>query len=71
MFISSAIYFLLHYDEWDRFVAPPRHKFVTGATLLQLRAYMKRKRYKKGVSNMSRKTKETKNSRYYGYIRMD
>ena len=28
--------YLLHCDEWDRFVAPPRHKFVTGATLLQL-----------------------------------
>jgi hypothetical protein len=25
-----------NYDEWDRFVAPPRHKFVTGAALLQL-----------------------------------
>jgi hypothetical protein len=23
-------------DEWDRVVALPRHKFVTGATLLQL-----------------------------------
>jgi hypothetical protein len=28
--------FLLHCDEWDRVVALPRHKFVTGATLLQL-----------------------------------
>jgi hypothetical protein len=27
---------LLHCDEWDRNVALPRHKFVTGATLLQL-----------------------------------
>ena len=27
---------LLHCDEWDRVVALPRHKFVTGATLLQL-----------------------------------
>ena len=27
---------LLHCDKWDRFVALPRHKFVTGATLLQL-----------------------------------
>ena len=27
---------LLHCDEWDRAVALPRHKFVTGATLLQL-----------------------------------
>jgi hypothetical protein len=27
--------FLLHCDEWDRVVALPRHKFVTGATLLQ------------------------------------
>jgi hypothetical protein len=36
LYVSTAIYFLLHRDEWDRFVAPPRHKFVTGATLLQL-----------------------------------
>jgi hypothetical protein len=35
-YVSTAIYFLFHCDEWDRFVAPPRHKFVTGATLLQL-----------------------------------
>jgi len=35
-YVSAAIYFLLHCDEWDRFVASPRHKFVTGATLLQL-----------------------------------
>ena len=27
---------LLHCDEWGRFVAPSKHKFVTGATLLQL-----------------------------------
>jgi hypothetical protein len=31
-----ATFFLLHCDEWDRVVALPRHKFVTGATLLQL-----------------------------------
>ena len=30
------LFFLLHCNEWDRFVALPRHKFVTGATLLQL-----------------------------------
>ena len=35
-YVSTAIYFLLHCDEWDHFVAPLRHKFVTGATLLQL-----------------------------------
>ena len=35
-YVSTAIYVLLHCDEWDRFVAPPRHMFVTGATLLQL-----------------------------------
>jgi hypothetical protein len=35
-YVSTAIYFLLHCDEWGHFVAPPRHKFVTGATLLQL-----------------------------------
>ena len=31
------LFLLLHCDEWDRVVALPRHKFVTGATLLQLR----------------------------------
>ena len=35
-FVSTATFFLLHCDEWDRVVALPRHKFVTGATLLQL-----------------------------------
>ena len=30
------LFFLLHCDEWDRVVALPRNKFVTGATLLQL-----------------------------------
>jgi hypothetical protein len=34
------LFFLLHCDEWDRVVALPRHKFVTGATLLQLRLPM-------------------------------
>ena len=34
--LLTAIYFLLHWDEWDRFVVPLKHKFVTGATLLQL-----------------------------------
>ena len=33
------IFFLLHCDEWDRVVALPRHKFVTGATLLQLATF--------------------------------
>jgi hypothetical protein len=33
---TTATFFLLHCDEWDRVVALPRHKFVTGATLLQL-----------------------------------
>ena len=33
------LFFLLHCDEWDRVVALPRHKFVTGATLLQLMGY--------------------------------
>jgi uncharacterized protein YmfQ (DUF2313 family) len=36
-YVSNATFFLLHCDEWDRVVALPRHKFVTGATLLQLR----------------------------------
>jgi uncharacterized protein YmfQ (DUF2313 family) len=33
--VSTATFFFLHCDEWDRVVALPRHKFVTGATLLQ------------------------------------
>ena len=36
MFQLQLFFFLLHCDEWDRVVALPRHKFVTGATLLQL-----------------------------------
>ena len=35
-YVSTATFFLLHCDEWDRVVALPRHKFVTGATLLRL-----------------------------------
>ena len=35
-YVSTATFFLLHCDEWDRVVALPRYKFVTGATLLQL-----------------------------------
>ena len=35
-YVSTATFFLLHCDEWDRVAALPRHKFVTGATLLQL-----------------------------------
>ena len=35
-YVSTANFFLLHCDEWDRVVALPRNKFVTGATLLQL-----------------------------------
>jgi hypothetical protein len=35
-YVSTATFILLHCDEWDRIVALPRHKFVTGATLLQL-----------------------------------
>ena len=35
-YVSTATFFLLHCDEWYRVVALPRHKFVTGATLLQL-----------------------------------
>jgi hypothetical protein len=39
-YVSTATFFLLHCDEWDRVVALPRHKFVTGATLLQLGYYV-------------------------------
>ena len=35
-YVSTATFILLHCDEWDRVVALSRHKFVTGATLLQL-----------------------------------
>ena len=35
-YVSTATFYLLHCDEWDRVVALPRHKIVTGATLLQL-----------------------------------
>jgi hypothetical protein len=35
-YISTATFCLLHCDEWDRVVALPKHRFVTGATLLQL-----------------------------------
>jgi hypothetical protein len=35
-YVSTATFCLLHCDEWDCVVALPRHKFVTGATLLQL-----------------------------------
>ena len=33
------LFFLLHCNEWNHVVALPRHKFVTGATLLQLDFY--------------------------------
>jgi hypothetical protein len=39
-YVSTATFFLLHCDEWDHVVALPRHKFVTGATLLQLGRHM-------------------------------
>jgi hypothetical protein len=39
-YVSTATFILLHCDEWDRVVALPRHKFVTGATLLQLLHYV-------------------------------
>ena len=42
-YVSTATFFLLHCDEWDRVVALPRHKFVTGATLLQLMLHRKPK----------------------------
>jgi len=40
-YVSTATFFLLHCDQWDRVVALPRHKFVTGATLLQLGVWSK------------------------------
>ena len=41
-YVSTANFLLLHCDEWDRVVALPRHKFVTGATLLQLALSMRK-----------------------------
>ena len=41
-YVSTATFFLLHCDEWDRVVALPRHKFVTGATLLQLTQHVQK-----------------------------
>ena len=38
-YASTATFLWLHCDEWDRVVALPRQKFVTGATLLQLDIY--------------------------------
>jgi hypothetical protein len=35
-YVSTGTFVFLHCDEWDRVVALPRHKFVTGATLVQL-----------------------------------
>ena len=46
-YVSTATFFLLHCDEWDRVVALPRHKFVTGATLLQLGLGASEKKKKK------------------------
>jgi hypothetical protein len=46
------LFFLLHCDEWDRVVALSRHKFVTGATLLQLG---QTKDYKIGICCFSAK----------------
>ena len=40
-YVSIATFCLLNCDEWDRVVALPRHKFVTGATLLQLAVTVK------------------------------
>ena len=43
-YVSIGTFVLLHCDEWDRVVALPRHKFLTGATLLQLLLYSSRKK---------------------------
>ena len=42
-YVSTATFFLLHCDEWDRVVALSRQKFVTGATLLQLHTHIDNK----------------------------
>ena len=64
-YVLTATFFWFHCDEWDRVVALPRHKFVTGATLLQLvstdKSYnfvgilQKKKMFKKKMQNDWRK----------------
>jgi hypothetical protein len=49
-YVSTATFFLLHCDEWDRVVALPRHKFATGATLLQLIAMVCLKKSKNKIA---------------------
>ena len=46
------LFFLLFCDEWDLVVALPKHKFVTGATLLQL-DWKVRASFKNGQSKKS------------------
>ena len=49
------LFFLLHCDEWDRVVALPSHKFVTGANIIAARKsilvglYNKKKKKKKKI----------------------
>jgi hypothetical protein len=50
-YVSTATFVLLHCDECDRVVALPRHKFVTGATLLQLK-------YNHNIRTLSGSTKQ-------------
>ena len=53
-YVSTATFVLLHCDEWDRVVALPRHKFVTGATLLQLGLRIPEKGWKRCKSTEKR-----------------
>ena len=52
-YVSTATFFLLHCDEWDRVVALPRHKFVTGATLLQLSEDVLKEAFKQSLDRYS------------------
>ena len=52
-YVSTATFFLLHCDEWDRVVALQRHKFVTGVTLLQLSRNILSKQVKMATFNGS------------------
>ena len=59
------LFFLLHCDEWDRVVALQRHKFVTGATLLQL------EKTEGPIKNgQSRETGNTKKQDYSSYTKL-
>ena len=63
-YVSTATFFLLHCDEWDRVVALPRHKFVTGATLLQLIIHSRIRDFPENTTQ----TESNENRNYHPYL---